>query len=431
MLKKRLLAALTAFAMLSATGCDAAKEKKAEEERYQPATVQYGDENCIEIEKMLLEHLTNDGALDESKLADVTELRFAGLGAVSVVCGETGGTDMSEGFYEPVVDTYFEDRLFVVDDYYDGVILSMYLYGEVRNISDLPCVDDLSFIEYMPRLECLEVPVNFIDDISPLSNCTELKMLNLCCSDKLEDISPLKSCTQLQELRIASSKVSDISALAELKELRALNLSYTEVDDLTALHELELLDTLAVMGCKKSVLKDVAGIKPLKYLDISEADFKDISVFNGLEKLETIIAYDTSISELSSEKPDLPALKNLVITNHNWSGKLKDISQISELKSLETVFLIGNEIEDISALEGLKSLKVLSLDANEAITDISALSSLTSLEKLRLGCTMVKDVTPLMGLENIKEIFLRLCEELAESDVQALREALPDCEILF
>ncbi|MBE6902383.1 MAG: leucine-rich repeat domain-containing protein, partial [Ruminococcaceae bacterium] len=256
MLKKRLLAALTAFAMLSATSCDAAKEKKAEEERYQPATVQYGDENCIEIEKMLLEHLTNDGALDESKLADVTELRFAGLGGVSVVCGETGGTDMSEGFYEPGVDHYFEDRLFVYDDYF-GTILSFYLYGEVRYIYDLPCVEDISFVEYMPKLECLEVPMNFVDDISPLSKCTELKMLNLCCSDKLEDISPLKSCTQLQELRLTCSKVSDISALAELKELRTLNLSYNEVDDLTALHELKLLDTLAVMGCKKSVLKDV------------------------------------------------------------------------------------------------------------------------------------------------------------------------------
>ena len=87
-----------------------------------------------------------------------------------------------------------------------------------------PEMRDISFLEYMPKLEVLLIPMAYwtdcsvlencpnieyleiqttlCDDISALSNMKNLKHLNICYLTELDDISPLYGCTKLERLWI-------------------------------------------------------------------------------------------------------------------------------------------------------------------------------------------------------------------------------------
>jgi hypothetical protein len=86
-----------------------------------------------------------------------------------------------------------------------------------------------------------------------------------------------------------------------------------------------------------------------------------------------------------------------------------DISPLSGLTNLATLYLSSNQISDISPLSGLTSLTSLtrlSLDNNQII-DISPLSGLTNLTELNLGYNQIIDINPLSGLVNITLLWLQ------------------------
>ena len=77
---------------------------------------------------------------------------------------------------------------------------------------------DISFVNYMPKLEVAIFAMDFITDVSPLANCPNLEFLE-----------------------IQTSKVSDITPLAGLKKLRHLNICYLyELDDISPIMDLDL-----------------------------------------------------------------------------------------------------------------------------------------------------------------------------------------------
>ena len=103
------------------------------------------------------------------------------------------------------------------------------------------CINDISFVEYMPDLEVAILAINYWADASPLAscqkleyleifntNCTDLrplaelknlKHLNICWIKNLSDISPLYEMTQLERLWIGSSANNQIprSQYAEIQ----------------------------------------------------------------------------------------------------------------------------------------------------------------------------------------------------------------------
>lgn len=84
--------------------------------------------------------------------------------------------------------------------------------------------------------------------------------------------------------------------------------------------------------------------------------------------------------------------------------KIKDISPLSTLTSLEYIDMRGNNfIYDITPLANLKNLKYLNLYECTSLEDIEPLSNLTMLKHLDLyGCTSLKDIKPLSNLTNLE-----------------------------
>ena len=418
-MKKRIFALLTAAALCTAlTGCtkeiqyhnrDRSEETEEAEkphkfEPYEPASVEYGNEKCLEIEQMLLDYFKG-GELDADMLADVTELRIFGKECLSVVCGNDAGTDIS--YLIDAQDTTTLSHPEFVEyslDTNQAAIMSMYYYGQARLVTDLEyCLDNIEFTEYMPKLECLEIPCNYIKDLSPLNKCNRLKYLNLNLSIYIEDISPLKSCTQLQTLRIAGTTIKDISVLSDLPDLRILNLSATRVNDLSALSDLDHLETLLISYTDLTDFKQITEIASLKTLDVSATEFDDLSDLNGLDKLEALQVNDTPITSLASVTIHLPSLSALYICDCYWEGELEDISELSSLTSLKRL-----------AIPWCK------------ITDISAMAALTNLEELNIRGNKIDDYTPLYGLSNLRELGV-VYDYLTEEQLAALKEALPQC----
>lgn len=98
----------------------------------------------------------------------------------------------------------------------------------------------------------------------------------------------------------------------------------------------------------------------------------------------------------------LPNLECLVISN----AKITNISYVSSLKNLRSLYLQRNNISDITPLKGLTKLEVLSLNGNR-ISKISALSSLTQLTELYISDNLIADYTPIAGLKQLNSLFLK------------------------
>ena len=69
------------------------------------------------------------------------------------------------------------------------------------------------------------------------------------------------------------------------------------------------------------------------------------------------------------------------------------------------------------------------LDERE-ITDLSGLEGMTQLKKLSLGYNQISDISPLQGMTQLTNLWLWE-NQISESQIEKLREALPDCNIKF
>ena len=87
---------------------------------------------------------------------------------------------------------------------------------------------DISFVEYMPNLECVIVSGAPVKDISYFANHEKLEFLELVFCGHVKDISCLASCPNLKYLNISYTKVSDLSPIMELP-MERLNCMHTNV----------------------------------------------------------------------------------------------------------------------------------------------------------------------------------------------------------
>lgn len=96
------------------------------------------------------------------------------------------------------------------DNIHDLKYLNDVTYLDVGHNSPLT---DLSFIQYMPKLECVIISGSNVVDVSVFQHCPNLVWLEMCFCYNIEDISFLKDHKTLKYLNISFSKVSDLSAL--------------------------------------------------------------------------------------------------------------------------------------------------------------------------------------------------------------------------
>ena len=114
-----------------------------------------------------------------------------------------------------------------------------------------------------------------------------------------------------------------------------------------------------------------------------------------LDTLTVLDASDRNIQSLAGLE-HATALRELYLLRN----EITDVSPLAGLTNLQSLSLWGNEIADVQPLASLTNLRKLSLWGNE-IADVQPLASLTKLQWLQLGNNDIADMRPLASLTNL------------------------------
>ena len=191
----------------------------------------------------------------------------------------------------------------------------------------------------------------------------------------------------------------------------------------------QVRDAIVAAAGVKSI-DDVTAVHlaAITFLNVSQKSISSLKAwdFDGLIALTTLWLYGNSISDISAleDLNSLTALTHLDLRVNSIS----DISALEDLTSLERLELSGNSIGDISALEDLTSLRTLFLFHN-SISDISVLEDLTSLIWLDLRVNSISDISALEDLTSLERLELSGNPISDYGPLRRLRAAKPNVYI--
>jgi Leucine-rich repeat (LRR) protein len=121
-----------------------------------------------------------------------------------------------------------------------------------------------------------------------------------------------------------------------------------------------------------------------------------------------IPANSQSLNLEGNQISDLTPLSELtdLHTLYLHNNQINDLTPLSGLKNLEMLWLINNQIDDITPLNGLTNLVFLDLTRNQ-ITDLTPLNRLTNLYDLNLSINQINNLTPLSNMTSLRRLELR------------------------
>ena len=127
----------------------------------------------------------------------------------------------------------------------------------------------------------------------------------------------------------------------------------------------------------------------------------EAAVAFGDANLEAAVREATGLGQEPIYPSDLAGLTSLSAVHKN----INSLRGMEHCRNLESLYLQGNEIRDISPLAGLTALTVLIVHDNQ-INDVSALAGLTGLTTLQVSANRVVDIRPLTTLTNLEYLYL-------------------------
>lgn len=248
--------------------------------------------------------------------------------------------------------------------------------GTNTDLKKLPALGEL-----LTRLEVSNS--NYITDITPLSELTNLEMLRLTYLRNLTDLTPLNDLQGLKELSLATlGQPVDIAPLATLANLEMLNLGPLNTD-------IEETFTSLLLG----------GKPYLKQLRLTLVKFDDLSALQDSTELKDVYIEKVTASDVSF----LTACKNITsLKLLNFPAT--DLSPMGELTELHDISIRDLGVTDLSFLTSLKKLKSLSL-ASIPAKDLSPVGALTELTHVYLFAPLAfDDYAPLAKCAKLEQL---------------------------
>jgi hypothetical protein len=145
----------------------------------------------------------------------------------------------------------------------------------------------------------------------------------------------------------------------------------------------------------------LAELESLRVLEISNMLLLDLAPLAQLQNLEELQLYNTEVTELAP----LSTVENLHLLVL-YRVRMNDLAPLANLQSLEELYILHTPVNDLTPLSTLGNLQVLMLNN-----------------------TRVTDMVPLAELQSLEELYL-YNEAVSDGQVQALREALPNCTVI-
>jgi Leucine-rich repeat (LRR) protein len=217
------------------------------------------------------------------------------------------------------------------------------------------------------------------------------------------DLSGLEYLSRLNQLEIINASVNDFSPLSGLADCESVQFNSCEITDLASLSTLPNLKSLSFRDCQMngpSSMK-LSNLTGLRQLSITDTDISDISQLSFPAGLWSLHLQNNRISDI----PQLSNLTNLVSLSIA-DNQISDITPLSELSRLYSLTLYGNQISDISPLAELSKLCSLTLAENQ-IRDITPLAALNTLGYLNLSGNHISNIDSLSSLSNLNRLDLQ------------------------
>ena len=229
------------------------------------------------------------------------------------------------------------------------------------------------------ELDRFDLARSLISDLKPVGQLRGLHLLILD-NNHVENLEPIGNLTKLEVLYLGFNRIQDVSPLARLPQLRRLDLGDNRVASLEPIGRISTINVLKVRNNLLTTLGPLEHLKDLRTLDVSGNQITTLEPMSKLLRAESL----------------------------NFSkNKITNIRPLANLRALELLNLNDNIISDIAPIAQLTEIKILYLERNR-ITNVTALAGLQRLELVSLGGNPIP-----------------------RSEVELLREALPNCRIDF
>ena len=312
---------------------------------------------------------------------------------------------------------------------------------------------NLTGLNHAKNLEVLTLGNNLITNLSPLSGLPKLRRLDLR-GNRLESMASLKNLPALTELDLSQNQLQTLAGVEQLAGLSSIVVesggdSYDANDTVVivggggigATAHLVQFDgvisaiTLASTGAgyvsaPTITVNSKTGsgatfqvkLSSLRKLDVSENQLRDLSGVSKLKFLQSLFAQGNKlgIPESFEDFNDNDAFDpGETFEDLNGNGKWDNdpLPELDQLTSLMNLYLYGNGLEDLSGLGELPALRTLLLGVNE-ISDVSTLQRFSSLIHLSLNRNQVTDIGKLTDLKSL--VYLDLSQNRL-SDLRPLR----------
>lgn len=145
-------------------------------------------------------------------------------------------------------------------------------------------IKSLEGLQHAHNLKELDLGLNDISDLDPLSGLKELQMLRLYGNDVTE-LSALSELTNLTQLHLNANRIQSLSPLKDLINLQVLSVAGNSVISLAPLQQMKQLEALDAGANNIRELEPIAALSSLTQLHVDLNFISDISVVLTNESL--------------------------------------------------------------------------------------------------------------------------------------------------
>lgn len=234
--------------------------------------------------------------------------------------------------------TDLESILKLKYDYNDQSIKG---YGKIKSLENL---------KFLVNIETINFSTNEIENINDLTNLNKLKNINFE-ANKITNIDSLSNKNDLHEIILYSNNIANIDNLNNIPNLQGLYMALNKVNNISSVKNFPNLEVIDFYGNEVDNISDIQNLNKLKMVN-----FGDNKKIDDLTPVKNLLNIE-----------DLVLSRNII----------KDISPLENLKNsnLGSIYLEGNEIENVSYLKDFVNLRTLDISGNQ-ISDISVLEDL-------------------------------------------------------
>jgi hypothetical protein len=192
-----------------------------------------------------------------------------------------------------------------------------------------------------------------------------------------------------------------------------------ETDAEAVLARIPTLERLHMPGFHwRNRVDPIAELRGLRWLYLH--GWRNLRALGRLTSLERLTLVEVEMTNLRAYT-GLTSLRELRLM-----GRMKSLDGIQALRGVETLWLRGYVVRDLTPLAVLPNLRDLTLTYTDAVTDYSPIGSLKGLRRFELTLGNITDEAPLPSLG-----FLAGLDQLEEVTIQNVALADPRLDPLF